>query len=341
MLKVEKPCVFVSHVAHEHEIASALKELIEGYFVNADVFVSSEPIDNGPGTNWPARITEKLKTCVALIVLCSYQSVKRPWVNFEAGAGWVRDIPIIPICHSGIKPSELPMPLSFMQGIRIENEKELKDMMSSIAKILDSRIPVLNLDNFMDRVRKYEQERFDELLEYYPTSRAVQARFGDLIAGAHDEIWLCGVQFAISLSDWRIEYIEALKRGVTIRAAVLDPESPNMESTAASYAMDVEELRGECQDSMNKMILLKKERDDLLKLHPHIGSIELMKYTELPRGRYYITDSTRSTGVVVVTPYLEGLRSSMSPMYIFRGNSDMAKVYVEVCCNIFKKANPV
>jgi len=52
--------------------------------------------------------------------------VEKPWVNFEAGAGWVRDIPVIPLCHSGIQPSNLPMPLIMISQILLIQLKHLK-----------------------------------------------------------------------------------------------------------------------------------------------------------------------------------------------------------------------
>lgn len=108
---MQKPLVFISHITTEKEIAIALKGLVEQAFLGmVDVFVSSDPNSIAMGGRWLNDITYGLKTCVIEIVLAGPSSVTRPWINFEAGAGWVRDIPVIPLCHSGMTPSVLPAP---------------------------------------------------------------------------------------------------------------------------------------------------------------------------------------------------------------------------------------
>lgn len=108
-----KTLVFISHITPEKEVAIAFKELIEESFLNMiEVFVSSDGESINMGQRWLESITVALKKCSIEIVLCSPQSVQRPWINFEAGAAWIRDIPVIPLCHSGMEPSKLPVPLN-------------------------------------------------------------------------------------------------------------------------------------------------------------------------------------------------------------------------------------
>ena len=103
--KMPKPLVFISHITSEKELAQALRELIQTTFMGMiEVFVSSDPDSIAMGGRWLEEITRGLKNCVVEVVLASPQSIKRPWINFEAGAGWVRDIAVIPVCHSGMTP---------------------------------------------------------------------------------------------------------------------------------------------------------------------------------------------------------------------------------------------
>ena len=53
-------------------------------------------------------ISKGLKDCAASFLLCSPASVQQPWIWFEAGAGWIRDIDVVPLCHSGMTPDRLP-----------------------------------------------------------------------------------------------------------------------------------------------------------------------------------------------------------------------------------------
>jgi TIR domain len=115
-----KPVVFISHIDDEKEIAAAFKSLIEKAFLGLiNVFVSSDARSIELGERWLNAITEALKTCAIEFIICSPISIKRPWINFEAGAGWVRDVPVVPLCHPGIQPAGLPLPLNLLQGANL------------------------------------------------------------------------------------------------------------------------------------------------------------------------------------------------------------------------------
>lgn len=157
-----KPILFISHISEEKEIAHALKEVLEKSFLgNIDVFVSSNPNSIKLGNRWLQNITNALKSCVVEIVIASPISIKRPWINFEAGAGWVRDIPVIPLCHSGMTPSTLPVPLCELQAAVATDHDKLAHLVSVIADAFESGEPKINWDNFIDTVRKYEQSYAD------------------------------------------------------------------------------------------------------------------------------------------------------------------------------------
>lgn len=100
---MEKSSVFISHIGDEATIAREFKSLIEENFLGMiEVFVSSDGSSVKMGEKWLNDISDALERCAVEIVICSPISVRRPWINFEAGAGWVRGIPVIPLCHSGM-----------------------------------------------------------------------------------------------------------------------------------------------------------------------------------------------------------------------------------------------
>lgn len=102
------------------------------------------------------NITESLKSCAVEIILCSPKSIKRPWINFEAGAGWIRDIPVIPFCHSGMKPSLLPMPLNLLQAANANEISSLKLLFPVLAHALGSKAPNVDFSTFVDSVKEFE-----------------------------------------------------------------------------------------------------------------------------------------------------------------------------------------
>lgn len=153
-----KPIVFISHIAEERSIALALQELLQKSFVGLiEVFVSSSPNSIGPGREWLRKIRGALEDCVVVIVLVSKESVRRPWINFEAGAGWIRDISVIPICHSGMTVEQLPMPLKALQAINAR-EEELRLIFPEISQAISSAVPDVDFTHCLAVIREYEEE---------------------------------------------------------------------------------------------------------------------------------------------------------------------------------------
>jgi len=135
--------VFISHISEEARVVSRLKEALTRDFLGLlDVFISSDTEGIGAGDDWLKEIDKALRDSSLLIVLCSPESVRRPWVNFEAGAAWMREIPIIPVCHAGLTPRDLPMPLSTRQGLALGDPAGLRALYARIAKVLKCETPV-------------------------------------------------------------------------------------------------------------------------------------------------------------------------------------------------------
>ncbi len=60
--------------------------------------------------------------------------------NFEAGASWIRKIPVIPICHSGLQKGKLPIPLALLQSVDADNQNDLAGMFSTLTQTLGATI---------------------------------------------------------------------------------------------------------------------------------------------------------------------------------------------------------
>jgi hypothetical protein len=103
--------IFISHISEESETALRLKAALEADFLGMlDVVVSSDTDSIAAGEQWLASVDAALQEAAMLLILCSAASVARPWINFEAGAAWMRKIPLVPVCHAGLTPRDLPMP---------------------------------------------------------------------------------------------------------------------------------------------------------------------------------------------------------------------------------------
>lgn len=154
-----KPLVFISHITEEQTIAEALKAVLEPPFIGMmDVFVSSDPKSIRLGNKWRQEITDALKRCAVEIVIASPESVKRPWVNFEAGAVWIRERPIISLCHSGMEPGKLPTTLSELRAANASNGAELQMMVPTLADALGSETPTIDFGPFIEVVKQFESD---------------------------------------------------------------------------------------------------------------------------------------------------------------------------------------
>ena len=86
--------IFISHISEEAGVADRLKATLTKDFLGLiEVFVSSDTESISAGDEWLMSVSRALSQSVVFIVLCSPDSILRPWINFEAGAAWVRDIP--------------------------------------------------------------------------------------------------------------------------------------------------------------------------------------------------------------------------------------------------------
>jgi hypothetical protein len=109
--------VFLSYRSVEARLADVLKKHLEDDFIGlVQVFLASDTTSIPAGTHWLAEIIEGLRRSHLHIVICSKWSMYRPWINYEAGAAGVRGVPIVPLCHSGLVPAQLPVPLSESEG---------------------------------------------------------------------------------------------------------------------------------------------------------------------------------------------------------------------------------
>jgi hypothetical protein len=127
----------VSHTTGEAPIALALKDFLEGTFAGGlEVFVSGDVLDLTPGDKWLEKIDSVLKTSKVLLVICSPSSLTRPWINFEAGCGWMAGMSIVPICHSGQDRDQLPHPFSELHSLQLEDESFFKSLCAVFCKVL-------------------------------------------------------------------------------------------------------------------------------------------------------------------------------------------------------------
>lgn len=138
--------VFISFIHEEEQYAEAVQKFITGVLgTDAEPFLSSDKFQVYAGERWLDRIVSELGRAKVAILMLSPVSVKRPWVNFEAGAAWVRNIVAIPVCYRGLKKDQLPRPYSSLQAVNLLMADDHEYLARSVAHHLGLPEPFRSL----------------------------------------------------------------------------------------------------------------------------------------------------------------------------------------------------
>jgi len=173
--------VFISHISEEKELAIVFKEWIETTFLGKlSVFVSGDPKSISAGDKWREDLTSALDESKLLIILYSPLSRTRPWINFEAGCGWIKKIPIIPICHSNLQLEQIGEPISSFQGIEIDDKDFESKFFGAIAKHAGfPKYPKIDKKQFQSDIKK-SLNTFDSKVTPTEKSQSVKIEHKDL-----------------------------------------------------------------------------------------------------------------------------------------------------------------
>jgi hypothetical protein len=171
--------VFISHLTVESKFVDALRARLARDFIGLmNFFVSTDATSIPVGSQWFEGILTGLQRADLMFVVCSRESVKRPWINYETGGARVRNLEVIPLCHSGITPEQLPVPLSMSEGVLLTSSKDLLKLYTRIASMLGSDVPAVDFDAFSSELASLEAEYQGQLSD---DASASQLRSGESI----------------------------------------------------------------------------------------------------------------------------------------------------------------
>jgi TIR domain len=155
--------VFLSHRTTEARFADLIKErLEEDFFGIINLFYSNDITSVPVGTDWDEGLLEGLRRATVMLALCSKHSVKLPWINFEVGGAATRGVEIIPLCHSGIEPDQLPASMTRKQAVTLTSPKSLERWYVRLSALIGCRVPSVDFDvlaeQFAELEKIYERE---------------------------------------------------------------------------------------------------------------------------------------------------------------------------------------
>ena len=115
--------IFISFIHEEEKAADAVKSFLNRKLgFESTVFLASDMWTIYAGEDWLKRIKEELASAKVMLLVMSKEAVSRPWVNFEAGAAWIGDKALIPVCFGGLRPETLPKPYSNFQAVNLDDK---------------------------------------------------------------------------------------------------------------------------------------------------------------------------------------------------------------------------
>ena len=102
-------------------MANRIKALLESQ-LEVGVFLSSDTTQIFAGDSWLEKITTALKEANLVLLMLSQRSLRRPWVNFEAGGAWLLGKTVIPCCYGNLTAHRLPHPYSNAQAVHLPKD---------------------------------------------------------------------------------------------------------------------------------------------------------------------------------------------------------------------------
>jgi hypothetical protein len=117
--------VFISFVQEDKAVAETVKRILEYELrPQVKVFMTADQSQVLAGDDWLKRIKEELTQASIVILMLSKRSIKRPWVNLEAGAAWITGKRVIPVCFGNQSKASLPHPYSLWQAVQIPDDEQ-------------------------------------------------------------------------------------------------------------------------------------------------------------------------------------------------------------------------
>jgi hypothetical protein len=164
LAKADKLKVFVSHASGEAQLAEILEKRITRDFLGlVEVYVSSDGTSIAVGDDWLNNVVGALRTADIYLVVCSQQSIDRRWINIEIGSALSRDRPIIPVCHTDLKPAQLQRPLEDSQGLAASDPQGLRRLYTRLAGELGSSVPAVDFDAWAQEIKVFEERHKEQI----------------------------------------------------------------------------------------------------------------------------------------------------------------------------------
>jgi hypothetical protein len=130
---------FISFVNEDACIAQPLARFLgkNGF----KVFLTADEWTLYAGELWLDRIRKELGEAEIVLALFSKRSVSRPWIHFEAGAAWLSNKLLIPVCVGSFRAEELPIPYRGIQSVHLTDYGSSYYLLRSMSRYCSGSVP--------------------------------------------------------------------------------------------------------------------------------------------------------------------------------------------------------
>lgn len=148
--------LYISHTSEEALFALLLKDFIESTFLGqVEAILSASSGNSAADKKWLQGIDGAFGSAKLLLLLCSPRSIQHGWITFEAGCAWMKGVRVVSLCHSELKKSAIPSPLSvFDEVLDVEDRNFMEELFTMLAAAVGiQRLPRLSYDTMMAELR--------------------------------------------------------------------------------------------------------------------------------------------------------------------------------------------
>jgi hypothetical protein len=140
--------IFISYWAGEQEVADSLHRFLAASIPGKTTIFMADSGTIRAGDNWLDIIKRELKESKVVLSILSNDSVKRPWINFEAGAAWIDKI-LIPLCFGTLEKGMMPAPYNQLQALQLREPLDVHRLVKDLYHHLNLEKPPIYLRMLM------------------------------------------------------------------------------------------------------------------------------------------------------------------------------------------------
>ena len=226
--------LFISHSSEDADAAAALIDFLTKTLEIPDEEVRCTSVDGyrlPGGADTKQQLRREVSGATAFVALMSPASLKSSFVLFELGARWGAKKHLVPLTIRGIKPGDLPSPLSDLNALDTQSDSQLHQLVDNLGDKI-GRSPVAP-HVYQSSLARFKEEQSKPVIE--PESDLNQTQLPPLSNAAvqvlrlyleedKTELFMAEFEFMLNLSRIEIEAaIDELKKhkqlqpGATVR----------------------------------------------------------------------------------------------------------------------------